>query len=208
MRDKGLYVEEFEEVVSYLLSVGVINREENQKEKELYDKFLRMEDVAKDYLALVGIKTVHDENLQSIRLYAPSSETPEDFDSNIGENKNSNMSMSLNKEATAYLITLALYYEQKLKEEKITDSNMEVEISSEEFGISLASFLGYTQSSSKTIQKEAFDTLKRLRAVKFSKELFENEDNPLIIRPHILNLLPKDLLHSYLEELKGDNDEI
>jgi len=163
-----------------------------------------MEDVAKDYLALVGIKTVHDEDLLSIRLYAPSSETPEEFDKSIGEGKNNNMSAKLNTEESAYLIALALYYDQKLREERIADVDMAIEIGQEEFGIALATFVGYTPSSSKATRDEALKTLKRLRVVSFGKDLFLDGDNPLIIRPHIVNLVPKDTLHAYLKELKGE----
>jgi len=210
MQDRGLDISDFETVASYLLSYGVINREDSQKEEHLYDIFLRIEDVVKDYLALVGIKTVHDEDLLSIRIYAPSSETPEEFDDSVGETKNTNMSSSLNNEESAYLIALALYYDQKLREEKITDANMEVEISQEEFGIALATFIGYTQSPHKTTRDNALRTLRKLRAVKFSKEVFMDGDNPLIIRPHIVNLLPKDTLRAYLKELelKGTDNEI
>lgn len=203
MQKRGLDIGDFEAVVSYLLSNGVINRDDSQREERLYDLFLRIEDIAKDYLALVGIKTLHDEDLQSIRIYAPSSETPEEFDDTGDKNKNTNMSSKLNTEESAYLIALALYYDQKLREERINDADMAIEISQEEFHVALATFVGYTPSPSKTIREEAFKTLKRLRAVTFGKDLFIDGDNPLIIRPHIVNLLPKDTLRAYIKELEG-----
>lgn len=208
MQSRGLDIEEFKIVSSYLLSSGVINREDSQREEKYYDLFLRMEDVVKDYLALVDIKTVHDEDLQSIRIYAPSSKTPSELDEFIGENKNNNMSAKLNAEETAYLIALALYYDQKLREDRISDVDMVVEINQEEFGIALAAFVGYTQSPSKVTRDEALKTLKKLRAVSFGKDLFADGDNPLIIRPHIVNLLPKDTLRTYLKELEGENHEV
>lgn len=203
MQKRGLDIGDFEAVVSYLLSNGVINRDDSQREERLYDLFLRIEDIAKDYLALVGIKTLHDEDLQSIRIYAPSSETPEEFDDTGDKNKNTNMSSKLNTEESAYLIALALYYDQKLREERINDADMAIEISKEEFHVALATFVGYTVSQSKTTREEAFKTLKRLRAVTFGKDLFIDGDNPLIIRPHIVNLLPKDTLRAYIKELEG-----
>jgi len=203
MRSRGLDIGDFEQVLSYLLSAGVINREDSQKEERLYDLFLRMEDMAKDYLSLVGIKTMHDEDLQSIRLYAPNSETPDLCDDAFEEHRNSNLSGKLNTEESAYLIALALYYDQKLREEKITDAEMVVELNQEEFAIALATFIGYTASPSRAIRDEALRTLKRLRVVTFGKELFTDGDNPLIIRPHIVNLLPKETLRAYIKELEG-----
>jgi len=202
VRHRGLDIDDIQATLSHLLGGGVINREDSQREERLYDLYLRFEDIVKDWFALAGIQLVHNEDLQSIRIYAPNSETPEEFGDQATEGKSNNMSSRLNSEESAYLIALALYYEQKMREERITDIEMSVEISQEEFGIALATFTGYEPSPSKTIRLDALKTLKKLRAVTFNKDLFLDGDNPLVIRAHITGLLPKDTLRAYLADLE------
>ena len=110
INEAGLDLEYFQIITSYLLENGVICREDSIKEEKYYDQFIRLESIIKDYLNLININVVHDEDLLSIRLYAPVSYLPNSFED---DDIKSNMSMNLTSEESAYLLALAILYNQK-----------------------------------------------------------------------------------------------
>ena len=196
VNETGLNLEDFQEITSYLLENGVICREDSIKEEKFYDNFLRLESIIKDYLNLININVVHDEDLLSIRLYAPGSDFPDSF---FDDDIKSNMSMSLTSEESAYLIALAILYNQKFNEGQIED-DASVEIELEEFNTALASYLSYAANENKSIRDEALRTLRKLKVIKFAKGVFESEDAPLIIRPYIKQVILPDMLKPFLEQ--------
>ncbi len=207
VKKEGFDVEDFQALISYLLSNGVLVRDDNQREEKYYDWFVRLENIVKDYFSLAGIRVFHDEDLLSVRIYAPNSDTPEDTeDVDIGEGTSS-MSMSFKKGESAYLIVLALIYEQKISEGKINDMEMSVEISKEEFIISLRTFIGDLDYP-KTTRMDIFRKLKKLRAIDYGDNVFDDEDNPMIVRPLIRQIILPEMLKPYIEtEKKGDHNE-
>lgn len=196
IQDEGLDLEDFREITSYLLENGVICREDSQKEEKFYDNFLRLESIIIDYLNLININVVHDEDLLSIRLYAPGSDFPDAF---MDDDIKSNMSMSLSSEESAYLIALAILYNQKFNEGQIED-DASVEIELEEFNTALASYLSFAANENKSVRDEALRTLRKLKVIKFAKGVFESEDAPLIIRPYIKQVVLPDMLKPFLQE--------
>jgi hypothetical protein len=198
----GLDLEDFQAITSYLLENGVICREDSVKEEKYYDQFIRLESIIKDYLNLININVVHDEDLLSIRLYAPGSDFPNSFED---DDIKSNMSMNLTSEESAYLLALAILYNQKFNEGDVQD-DASVEIEHEEFNTALASYLSFSANENKSVRDEAFRTLRRLKVIKFAKNVFEDEDRPLIIRPYIKQIILPSMLNPFLE--KAEENEI
>jgi len=196
INETGLDLEDFQIITSYLLENGVICREDSVKEEKYYDQFLRLESIIKDYLNLININIVHDEDLLSIRLYAPGSDFPNSFDD---VDMKSNMSMNLTSEESAYLLALAILYNQKFNEGDVQD-DASVEIEHEEFNTALASYLSFSANENKSVRDEAFRTLRRLKVIKFAKSVFEDEDRPLIIRPYIKQIILPSMLTPFLEK--------
>jgi len=203
INEAGLDLEDFQDITSYLLENGVICREDSQKEEKYYDNFLRLESIVKDYLNLININVVHDEDLLSIRLYAPGSDFPQSY---LDDDIKSNMSMSLSSEESAYLMALAILYNQKFNEGQIED-DASVEVELEEFNTALASYLSYSANENKSIRDEALRTLRRLKVLNYAKGVFESEDAPLIIRPYIKQVILPDMLKPFLEETKTVEDK-
>ena len=195
VKSQGLDISDFQAVVSYLLENGIICREDNKKEELYYDYFVRFEDVVHDYLNLIGIHVIHDEDLFSVRLYAPGSDTPESFEE---DEVKTNMSMAFTSEESAYLIALAIVYDQKLREGDVTDE-VNAEIDLEEFNTALATHIGFTPSEKQSVREEALKTLKKLRVVTFAKGVFSDEDRPLIIRPHIKQIILPSMINPYIQ---------
>ena len=196
VNEAGLDLEDFQDITSYLLENGVICREDSQKEEKYYDNFLRLESIIKDYLNLININVVHDEDLLSIRLYAPGSDFPQSY---LDDDIKSNMSMSLSSEESAYLIALAILYNQKFNEGQIED-DASVEVELEEFNTALVSYLSYSANENKSVRDEALRTLRRLKVLNYAKGVFESEDAPLIIRPYIKQVILPDMLKPFLEK--------
>ncbi len=197
----GLDLEDFQAITSYLLENGVICREDSVKEEKYYDQFIRLESIIKDYLNLININVVHDEDLLSIRLYSPGSDFPNSFED---DDIKSNMSMNLTSEESAYLLALAILYNQKFNEGDVKD-DASVEVEHEEFNTALASYLSFSANENKSVRDEAFRTLRRLKVIKFAKNVFEDEDRPLIIRPYIKQIILPSMLNPFLEKA-GDNE--
>lgn len=196
IEETGLNLEDFQAITSYLLENGVICREDTQKEEKYYDQFLRLESIIKDYLNLININVIHDEDLLSIRLYAPGSDFPDSYED---PDIRSNMSMNLTSEESAYLIALAILYNQKFNEGDVED-DASVEVELEEFNTALASYLSFTANENKSVRDDSLRTLRKLKVIKFAKGVFEDEDRPLIIRPYIKQVILPDMLKPFLEE--------
>lgn len=196
IEEVDLTLEDFQNITSYLLENGVICREDTVKEEKYYDQFLRLESIIKDYLNLININIIHDEDLLSIRLYAPGSDYPNSFEDI--ETK-STMSMNLTSEESAYLIALAILYNQKFNEGEVED-DASVQVELEEFNTALASYLSYSANENKSIRDDCLRTLKKLKVIKFAKGVFEDEDRPLIIRPYIKQIILPDMLKPFLQE--------
>lgn len=195
IEETGLNLEDFQAITSYLLENGVICREDTQKEEKYYDQFLRLESIIKDYLNLININVIHDEDLLSIRLYAPGSDFPDSYED---LDVKSNMSMNLTSEESAYLIALAILYNQKFNEGEVED-DASVQVELEEFNTALASYLSFSANENKSVRDDALRTLRKLKVIKFAKGVFEDEDRPLIIRPYIKQVILPDMLKPFLE---------
>ena len=196
IEEADLTLEDFQEITSYLLENGVICREDTIKEEKYYDKFLRLESIIKDYLNLININIIHDEDLLSIRIYAPGSDYPNSFED---IDTKSSMSMNLTSEESAYLIALAILYNQKFNEGEVED-DASVQVELEEFNTALASYLSFSANENKSIRDDSLRTLKKLKVIKFAKGVFEDEDRPLIIRPYIKQIILPDMLKPFLQE--------
>ncbi len=63
--------ERFREVLTRLLAQGVIVRDEDRTEQQLYDDARRVQALLSDYFDVAGLYLHHDVNFQFFRLYAP-----------------------------------------------------------------------------------------------------------------------------------------
>src|SRR5690554_1360705 len=76
LEKEGLKTQEFSELLIRLLDYGVICRDESQVEQQLYDRYVRLEALVADYLALLEIRIQHDKRFQFVRLYPPGAKVP------------------------------------------------------------------------------------------------------------------------------------
>lgn len=201
VEEENLTMDDFKQLATYLLEKGVIAREDSSFEESLYDKYVRVQNVIEDYFAVIDVQVYHDERTGIVRLFAPASRTPDNIN---GEDVNRSLAMKLDSEESAYLLALAIIYDQKLREGNILD-DASVEIDLDIFNTTLASNLGFSPTESKKDRKDALSTLKKLKAVQFTDGVFEDEDKPLIIRHHIKDLVLDNMILPYIEEYKDED---
>lgn len=200
---KGHDIEIFGDLISFLLEKGVIVREDSAIEKEMYDYFVDLKAYTEDYLSIIRIQVYHDEDNQSVRIFAPSSRTPDEVD---GVDNGNNFTLKLTSDESAYLLALAIIYDQKLKAGKVLD-DYSVEVELEEFTTALVSNLGYDLTDNKTEMKNALKTLKRLKVANFSDRVFDDSDNILIVRQYIKDLIRDNMIEPYIEEQEEVSNE-
>lgn len=75
LESTGITLEEFRGLLIRLINYGVLERGESQTEQELYDRFVRVEELAGEMLSLYGIVVHHDRRFEYARLYPPGSRT-------------------------------------------------------------------------------------------------------------------------------------
>ena len=69
-------MDQLQELLVRLLNYGVLVRDESQTERELYDRFVRIEALVVEILELQAIQLHHDRRFEYVRLYPPGSRTP------------------------------------------------------------------------------------------------------------------------------------
>ncbi|RKZ59686.1 MAG: hypothetical protein DRQ44_13440, partial [Gammaproteobacteria bacterium] len=76
LEKENLSLSEFRELIIRLLNYSVLCRHESQVEQQLYDRYMRIPNLVKEYLAMTGIRIFHDTRFEYIRLYPPASQVP------------------------------------------------------------------------------------------------------------------------------------
>jgi hypothetical protein len=172
---------DFKSVIQRLLDRQVLYRHENQKEAEIYDRYLRIEDLIQEYLSIMGITVVGNERLNFVIAYPPGSDIP-GVNCEIPEDMA--MQRRIRADEAGLIITLRLLYEEKLREGELSDNGC-VYVPLETV---YTRFLGITKKempSSESDRKALFSTLRQLRIIEY-KEI--NESGQWIgIREIILN---------------------
>ena len=76
LANENIAFESFQELLVRLLNYGVLCRNESQVEQQLYDRYLRIESLVKDYFSMIGARIHHDRRFEYLRLYPPGSRVP------------------------------------------------------------------------------------------------------------------------------------
>lgn len=208
----GIALDEFRELVVRLMNYGVLCRDESQTERELYDRFLRIEEPVREYLYLMGVGLHHDRRFEYVRLYPPGSRVP----GMEGAEENSfagSLRARLGQNEVALLLVLRAQYEKALREGKV-DENGFVAESMEAIGIAMKNLLGRGLPDKLTERKRLFQRLRMLRLVDYKQEEdLESGEAWLRIHPMIVEFVSGDALAALAEvdlaadELDEDREE-
>lgn len=197
---EGLSLAEFGEVVLRLLDFTIICRDESQVEQALYDRFVRVETLVRDYLGVIGIRLSHDHQFQYARAYPPGAEIPGEQDE-IDQPFNSGLRARLSQQEVAVILVLRAQYDKALREGKVDDSGC-VTIGMEALGIAMKNMLQRALPEILTERRQLFRRLKQLRLIIIAREdELEASDNWLRIRPQIMSFVSD----AALAVLRGDD---
>jgi hypothetical protein len=198
LEKQGLESRELSELLIRLLDYGVICRDESQIEQQLYDRYLRVEEIVDDYLQMIGVRVQHDKRFQFIRLYPPGAQIPgvQDEQSVV---QHSGLRMRLNQNEVALILVLRAQYDKALREGQVDEQGC-VMVSLEALSIAIKNLLNRTLPENMTERKQLFRRLKQLRLIQIANEdRLEDGDMWMRIRPMIMSYVSEQVLADLVE---------
>jgi hypothetical protein len=189
---------ELSELLIRLLDYGVICRDESQIEQQLYDRYLRLEEIIADYLELIGVRVQHDKRFQFIRLYPPGAQIPgvQDEPNAI---QSPGLRMRLNQNEVALILVLRAQYDKALREGQVDEQGC-VMVSLESLSIAIKNLLKRTLPDNMTERKQLFRRLKQLRLIQIANEdRLDDGDMWMRIRPMIMSYVSEQVLADLIE---------
>ena len=190
---QGLKTTEFSELLVRLLDYGVICRDESQIEQQLYDRYVRLEELVADYLSLLEIRIQHDKRFQFVRLYPPGAQVPGLVDQESYQGGQAFRSR-LNQNEVALILVLRAQYDKALREGMVDEQGC-VMASLEAISIAMKNLLKRNLPEHLTERKQLFRRLKQLRLIQVSNdESLTDNDTWLRIRPMIMSYVSDQVL--------------
>jgi hypothetical protein len=207
LEKQGLDIRELSELLIRLLDYGVICRDESQVEQQLYDRYLRLEDIVSDYLELLGVRVQHDKRFQFIRLYPPGAQIP-----GVQDEQNAIQSpglrMRLNQNEVALILVLRAQYDKALREGQVDEQGC-VMVSLESLSIAMKNLLKRALPDNMTERKQLFRRLKQLRLIQISNEdRLDDGDMWMRIRPMIMSYVSEQVLADLVENENVNVNEL
>lgn len=205
----GISLDELRELLVRLLNYGVVCREENQTERELYDRFLRVEELARELLNLYGIAVHLDRRFEYLRLLPPGSQLP-GMEGAPEQAFGGSLRARLSQNEVALLLVLRVQYDKALREGKLDERGFVTE-SFESLGIAMKNLLGRPLPDKITERKRLFQRLKQLRLIEYLQdEDIDSSESWLRIHPMIVDFVGADALAALeegLSEIESDEPE-
>jgi hypothetical protein len=187
--------EQLQELLIRLLHHGVLAREESQIERELYDRFVRVEEIVAESLGLFGIRLYHDRRFEYVRLYPPGSRTPT-MDDTDSQSFGGSLRARLSQHEVALILVLRAQYDKALREGKIDERGYATE-SFEAISLAMKNWLNRSLPEKATERKRVFQRLKRLRLIEYREEDdMERLESWLRIHPMIVDFVSGDAVES------------
>ncbi len=202
----GVTLEELREVLVRLLNYGILCREENQTERELYDRFLRVEAPVRELLDLFSIALHLDRRMEYVRLFPPGSQVP-GMDGAAEQAFGGSLRARLTQGEVALLLVLRVQYDKALREGKLDERGFAAE-SFESLGIAMKNLLGRGMPDKVTERKRLFQRIKQLRLIDFLQdEDIESGESWLRIHPMIIDFVGTEAVAALREGLPAGAEE-
>ena len=163
LENRNLKIPDLRAVLLRLLDKQVIYRNESQVEAELYDVFIRMQDVVENYLGILGITVFCNPQLNFVIAYPPGSDIPGVAGRETGQ---STLQRRINADEAGLMITLRLLYEEKIREGEIDERGC-VFVPLETVFTRYLSITKRDMPKPENERRSLFNTLKQLRLVEY-----------------------------------------
>lgn len=197
----GVSLEELRELLIRLLNYGVLVRGESQVERELYDRFVRVEELVTEALTLYGIEPHHDHRFEYVRLYPPGSRTP-GMDQAAEQAFGGSLRARLSQHEVALILVLRAQYDKALREGKVDGQGYATE-PLEAVSLALRNWLNRTLPEKATERRRLFQRLRQLRLIEYaSEDDLEQSEAWLRIHPMIVDFVGAEAI----DALRGSTD--
>ncbi|MDH5393493.1 MAG: DUF4194 domain-containing protein [Gammaproteobacteria bacterium] len=210
LEKENISLNDFRELVIRLLNYSVLCRQENQTEQQLYDRYLRIEALVNEYLALMGVQVLHDTRFEYIRLYPPSSQVPGMEEADLLAFSGS-LRSRLSQQEVALILVLRLQYDKALREAKVDDEGFVTE-SFESISIAMKNIIGRSLPEKAAERRQLFSRCRKLRLIDYHHEddVLKSE-SWLKIHPMIVGFVNDEAiqaLESPADDIKTDDKNI
>ncbi len=204
LEKETISLNEFRELIIRLLNYTVLCRDESQVEQMLYDRYLRLAPLIKDYLSLMGVRVFHDNRFEYIRLYPPSSQVP-----GMDNAEDSAFSGSLRARLTqlevSLILVLRLQYDKALREGQVDDKGYVTE-SFEAINVAMKNIIGCALPDKPGERRQLLNRCKKLRLIDYRNEDVLKAESWLKIHPMIVSFVNDEAI-SALEQNTLSIDE-
>ena len=191
----GISLEEFRGLLIRLVNYGVLERAGSQTERELYDRFVRVEELAGEALWLYGIVVHHDRRFEYARLHPPGSRTP-GMEQAEDEAFNGSLRARLTQNEVAVILVLRAQYDKALREAKIDENGFATE-PLEAIALALKNWLNRSLPDKATERRALFRRLKQLRLIDYAgDDELEASESWLRIHPMIVDFVSADAIEA------------
>jgi hypothetical protein len=193
LEPSGVALEELRELLIRLLNYGVLARAESQIERELYDRFMRIEELVDEALSLYGIEHHHDRRFEYVRLYPPGSRTP-GMDQAEERAFGGSLRARLSQNEIALILVLRAQYDKALREGKIDENGYATE-PLEAISLALKNWLNRSLPEKAMERRRLFQRLQQLRLIEYrTEEELEQGEAWLRIHPMIVDFVSTDAI--------------
>jgi hypothetical protein len=204
LQSSGVSLDELRELLIRLLNYGVLARAQSQTERELYDRFVRIEELVEETLSLYGIVPHHDRRFEYVRLYPPGSSTP-GMDQAREQAFGGSLRARLSQNEIALILVLRAQYDKAVREGKIDTSGFATE-PLEAIGLALKNWLNRSLPEKSTERRRLFQRLQQLRLIEFrAEDDLDQAEAWLRIHPMIVDFVSTDAVAAVLSSGRGAN---
>lgn len=160
--------EQLQELLVRLLNYGVLVRDDSQITRELYDRYVRVEELVTEVFALQAIQLHHDRRFEYVRLYPPGSRMP-GMDAAEEQAFGGSLRARLTQHEVAVLLVLRAQYDKAVREGRIDGDGHATE-SLEAIGLALKKWLNRSLPERLAERREVFRRLRKLRLIEYREE--------------------------------------
>jgi Domain of unknown function (DUF4194) len=193
LESSAVTLAEFQELLLRLLNYGVLMRDKSNVERDLYDRYVRVEELAGEALRLYGIEPYHDRRFEYVRLYPPGSSLP-GMDQAVEQSFGGSLRARLSQHEVALALVLRAQYDKAVREGKLDEGGYATE-SFEAISLAMRNWLNRSLPDKTTERRAVFKRLKHLRLIDFREdEEVEQAESWVRIHPMIIDFVNADAI--------------
>jgi hypothetical protein len=200
LEPSGVTQDELQVLLIRLMNYGVLLREDSQVARELYDRFVRIEALVGELLALFGIQLYHDRRFEYVRLYPPGSSMP-GMDRSEDHAFGGSLRAGLTQHEVALILVLRAQYDKAVREGRLDERGFAIE-PLEAIGLAMKNWLNRSLPERATERRAVFRRLRQLRLIEYREEEdLEQAEAWVRVHPMIVDFVSSDAIEALQAEV-------